>query len=117
MSLNIRLAGRGDWARLLPLVEAYYQFDSIAFDHVVTGRALRRLLRDPSLGRAWIAEAGRSPAGYAILTYNYDLEFGGTQKIITDMFVGSRYRRKGLGTTLIEAICDNCRANPKFPHL
>ncbi len=106
MSLNIRLTGRGVWARLLPLVEAYYKFDSIAFDHVVTGRALRRLLRDPSHGRAWIVEAGRSPAGYAILTYNYGLEFAGTPGIITDMFVGSRYRRKGLDAKLIEAICD-----------
>ena len=109
MSLTIRLAGRGDSARLLPLVEAYYKFDSIAFDRVATDRALRRLLRDHSNGRAWIAEAERSPAGYAILTYNYDLEFGGTQGIITDMFVGPRYRRKGLGAKLIAGICDYCR--------
>jgi ribosomal protein S18 acetylase RimI-like enzyme len=111
MSMNIQVAGRSDWGRLLPLIAAYYKFDSIAFDRVVTGRALRGLLRDPSQGRAWIVDAGRSPAGYAILTYNYDLEFGGTQGIITDLFVGTRYRRKGLGAKLIDAICRYCRAN------
>jgi len=34
-----------------------------------------------------------------------------TKGIITDIFVGSRYRRKGLGAKPIEAICDYCRAN------
>jgi ribosomal protein S18 acetylase RimI-like enzyme len=111
MASTIRFARRGDLARLLPLVEAYYKFDSIAFDRIITGRALRRLLRDPSLGRAWIVEAGRIAVGYAILTYNYDLEFGGMQGIITDMYVGPRYRRKGLGAKLIAAICDCCRAD------
>lgn len=108
MSLTIRLAGPRDWAKLLPLVAAYYKFDSIAFDRIITGRALRQLMRNHSLGRAWIVDAGRSPAGYAILTYNYDLEFGGMQGIITDLFVAARYRRKGLGAKLIAAICDYC---------
>ena len=108
MPLTIRPARRGDFARLLPLVEAYYRYDSIAFDRAVTGRALRHLLRDRTLGRAWIVDTGRSLAGYTILTYNYDLEFGGTQGIITDLFVDVRYRRKGLGAKLVAAISDYC---------
>ena len=59
MAFTNRPVGRGDWARLLPLAEAYYKFDSIAFDRIVTGRAVRRLPCDPSLGRAGIIEAGR----------------------------------------------------------
>ena len=47
MAFTNRPAGRGDWARLLPLVEAYYKFDSIAFDRIVTGRAVRRFAVRP----------------------------------------------------------------------
>jgi hypothetical protein len=79
-ALKIRFAASRDFDRLLRLVAAYYRFDSIAFDTRVTGGALRRLLREKSLGRAWVIDSGRELAGYAIVTYNYDLEFGGIEQ-------------------------------------
>ena len=108
-ALKIRFAASRDFDRLLRLVAAYYRFDSIAFDTRVTGCALRRLLREKSLGRAWVIDSGRELAGYAILTYNYDLEFGGIEAIMTDLFIAQRHRRKGLGARMIEAVRDFCR--------
>jgi GNAT superfamily N-acetyltransferase len=67
------------------------------------------LLRDKSLGRAWVIDSGRELAGYAIVTYNYDLEFGGIEAIMTDLFIAQRHRRKGLGARMIEAVRDFCR--------
>jgi GNAT superfamily N-acetyltransferase len=98
-----------DFDRLLRLVAAYYRFDSIAYDTRVTGAALRRLLREKSLGRAWVIDAGRELAGYAIVTYNYDLEFGGIEAILTDLFIAQRHRRKGLGARMVNAVCAFCR--------
>ena len=72
--------------------------------------ALSRLLRDKSLGRCWVVDAGDLLAGYAILTYNYDLEFGGTEGIITEFFIASNYRREGLGATMIATVRDFCRS-------
>jgi hypothetical protein len=46
-------------------------------------RFLGQLLRDPAIGRAWVAEADGVAAGYMILTFNYDIEFGGMQGIVT----------------------------------
>jgi GNAT superfamily N-acetyltransferase len=108
-ALKIRFARSRDFDRLLRLVAAYYRFDSIAFDTRVTGRAVRRLLRDKSLGRAWVIDSGHELAGYAIVTYNYDLEFGGIEAIMTDLFIAQRYRRKGLGARMIAAVRDFCR--------
>ena len=107
-ALKIRFAASRDFDRLLRLVAAYYRFDSIAFDARVTGRALRRLLREKSLGRGWVIDSGRELAGYAIVTYNYDLEFGGIEAIMTDLFIAQRHRRKGLGARMIEAVRDFC---------
>jgi GNAT superfamily N-acetyltransferase len=107
--VKIRFASARDFDRLLRLVAAYYRFDSIAFDKRVTGSALRRLLREKSLGRAWVIDSGRDLAGYAIATYNYDLEFGGIEAIMTDLFIAQRHRRKGLGARMIEAVRDFCR--------
>jgi GNAT superfamily N-acetyltransferase len=108
-AVKIRFAAARDFDRLLRLVAAYYRFDSIAFDQRVTGGALRRLLREKSLGRAWVIDSGRELAGYAIVTYNYDLEFGGIEAIMTDLFIAQRHRRKGLGARMIEAVRDFCR--------
>ncbi len=108
-ALKIRFAASRDFDRLLRLVAAYYRFDSIAFDKRVTGGALRRLLREKSLGRAWVIDSGRDLAGYTIVTYNYDLEFGGIEAIMTDLFIAQRHRRKRLGARMIEAVRDFCR--------
>jgi hypothetical protein len=39
---KVRFATRSDQARLLPLIQAYYQFDSIKFDRRIIVRALER---------------------------------------------------------------------------
>jgi GNAT superfamily N-acetyltransferase len=103
---SIRQARLADFGALLRLVKAYYRFDSIAFDERVTGDALRRLLRDKSLGRVWVIDTGPALAGYAILTYNYDLEFGGVEGLLTDMFIAARYRRRRFGAAMIAAVRD-----------
>lgn len=108
--LTIRPAAISDLAWMLPLIEAYYAFDSIDFDARVIRPALSRLLRDKSLGRSWVVDAGGSLAGYAILTYNYDLEFGGTEGIITEFYIAANYRREGLGAKMIATIREFCRS-------
>jgi ribosomal protein S18 acetylase RimI-like enzyme len=108
MIARIRFAKISDFEKLLRLVAAYYEFDSIAFDKVTTGRALHQLLRAKSLGRVWVIDMGAALAGYSILTYNFDLEFGGLEGILTDFFIAPRHRRKGLGRQLIDAVRKFC---------
>jgi ribosomal protein S18 acetylase RimI-like enzyme len=106
---KIQLGKSSDFDRLLRLVAAYYKFDSIAFDERVTGRALRRLMSDKSFGRIWVIDSGDALAGYVVLTFNYDLEFGGREGLVTDLFVLPRYRRKGLGARMMATVRDFCR--------
>jgi diamine N-acetyltransferase len=105
---KIRLARPSDWSRLLRLVEQYYRFDAITFDRRKTGRALTRLLNDRKLGGAWVIDNGNNLLGYAIMTYNYDLEFGGIEGIVTELFVAARYRSRGFGAQLIDEIRRFC---------
>lgn len=110
MPVQIRTAKLSDFARILRLVAAYYKFDGIAHDERSTERALRKLLKDKSLGCIWVIDTGRALAGYLILTYNYDLEFGGREGMLTDFFIAPRYRRRGLGAQMIAAVREFCRA-------
>ena len=105
----IRAARTSDLRRLLPLVKAYYAFDGIAYDGKTLRTALVQLLKEKSLGRVWIIDTGRGLAGYAVLAFSYDLEFGGREGIITDLFISARFRRKGYGARLLSMIIAYCR--------
>jgi len=107
---EVRLARAADAARLLELIGEYYSYDGIAFDAKSVGPALRKLLRDQSLGCVWIIRHGAALAGYVILTFNYDLEFGGMQGIVTDLYLREKYRGQGLGRKALDCVEDYCRA-------
>lgn len=108
--VEFRLATSADLSDLLRLARAYYRFDGIPFDAKVMAPALEKLLRYRSLGRIWIARDGAKAAGYVVLTFNYDLEFGGLEGYVTDVFIYSRYRRRGLGRLAFEMVYDHCRS-------
>jgi GNAT superfamily N-acetyltransferase len=109
MLVSFRPCTARDFRPLLQLIRAYFLHDRIPFHAATLGPALRTLLRDKSLGHAFLLEAGKTPVGYAILTYNYDLEYGGLQGMLTDLFVLKKYRGEGIGSLALYEIEDFCR--------
>lgn len=106
----VRRARRSDLRALLQLIGEYYRYDRIDFDAERIEPALRRLLGDESLGCVWVVECDASLAGYVVLTFNYDLEFGGLEGIVTDLFLRAEYRGHGLGALAMDAVSNYCRA-------
>ena len=109
MPVAIRFARPSDRRRLIRLVAAYYAFDSIPYVEGAVSSALSRLLRDRSLGRVWVIDNGRALIAYAILAYSFDLEFGGREGIITDLFIAAPFRHKGYGRQLLSIIGRYCK--------
>src|SRR5262245_22304756 len=95
----ITLARRKDLEDLIRLVRAYYRFEGIRFREGALA-ALRKLLTVPTLGRAWILRDRGCAIGYAILTFNFDVEFGGPEGILTDLYLKPGHRGQGLGRRL-----------------
>lgn len=110
-NILIRPARPADNADLLRLIRAYYRFDRIRFRAAPISIGLKRLLERRSLGRVWIMSDGLRPAGYLILTYNFDLEFGGLEGIITDLFIAEKYRGLRLGERAVEVASEYCRTH------
>jgi ribosomal protein S18 acetylase RimI-like enzyme len=106
----VRKARASDHRRLLGLIREYYRYDGIIFDAKSIGPALRKLLRDESLGCVWMIHQGVEAAGYVIMTFNYDLEFGGLQGIVTDLFLRQEYRGCRLGATAMATVEEYCRS-------
>ena len=107
----IRPATLADFQTLVDLIREYYRYDGIRFPAKTMGPALRKLLRDETLGRVWLIRQGRDTAGYVILTFNYDLEFGGLQGIVTDLYLREGHRGRGLGKQALDGVADYCRSH------
>jgi diamine N-acetyltransferase len=110
MLVTFRPCGPKDHKALLRLIIAYYRFDKIPFKRESLSRGLDTLLRNLSQGQAWMLETHHNKAiGYAILTYNFDLEYGGVEGMLTDLYVEKRFRQRGVGSLALYEIEDFCR--------
>lgn len=96
-ALRFAQAELADVDTLLGLIAEYYAFDGISFSESGIRRALQELLMSTALGTAWLVHDGSVVAGYFIVTYGFDLEFGGRQATVTELFLRPLARRRGIG--------------------
>ncbi len=109
MLVSFRSCGPKDHAALLKLVIAYNHFEKIRVHRKSFSQGLDVLLRNPSQGKMWLMECQKKPVGYALLTYNFELEYGGAEGVLRDLFVETRYRNQGIGSLALYEIEDYCR--------
>lgn len=105
---KLRIANRKDLRSLVQLMREYYSYDNIPWNQQIQP-ALKLLLSNRKYGRVWLIFVNEEVAGYLILTYGFDLEFGGPQAIVTDLFIRPAFRRSGFGTAAIETAARFCR--------
>ncbi len=109
MLVSFRPCGPKDHAVLLKLVAEYYRYDKIPFKRESLSKGVDALLRNVSQGKVWLIENHRKPVGYAILTYSFDLEYGGVEGMLTDLYVIKKFRNRGIGSMALYEIEDYCR--------
>ena len=103
MTPSIRPARPGDEDALLSLMEPFNRGEGLPWNPERCRHALQELLADPSLGFVLVGELG-DLAGYAVVTYNFDLEHGGRDAFLTELYVRPEARRSGWGRALLAEI-------------
>jgi GNAT superfamily N-acetyltransferase len=98
-----------DASTLLALAREYYDYDAIPFDEAAMGQGFAHLLADAALGGAWSIRRGHDVVGYFVVTYGFDLEFGGRQATVTELYLRPEARRGGIGTAAIRHIEEHLR--------
>jgi len=106
--IRVRMATQDDVTEILPRTQALNAEEGIVIDDVSLEAAIRRLLGDATLGAVWLAE-DTGVIGHAVVTYGYDLEFGGRDAFLTELWVDAGQRRRGAATALLERIADALR--------
>lgn len=103
MAVNVRAAASRDLPQLLALVRRYWEFEQIeGFEALPIEMLLQRLLGDPRLGTAWVAEADGALIGYLVAVMVLSLEHRGVMAEIDECFVLPEARARGVGARLLE---------------
>ena len=109
MPIVLRAATAADAAALLPRIRALNAQEGIAIGAAELAAALDRLLGDRSLGGAWLITEAERAIGYAIVTFGYDLEFGGRDAYLTELWIDPDERGRGAATTALAQLDDALR--------
>jgi ribosomal protein S18 acetylase RimI-like enzyme len=107
---EFRLAAESDIEILLEFMRAYYAFDGHGFDREKARAAVTTLLRDSSLGRAWLILDGDVAVGYIVLCFGYSLEWLGRDAFVDEFYLREEDRGRGWGRKAMEFVEDAARA-------
>lgn len=98
---DLRPVTAADVEPIMRMMEAFNVFEGIAFSPERLRESFATLLAHPEWGAMHMAEVGGVPAGYAVLTYGFDFEYGGRDAFLTELFVVERFRNMGVGRALM----------------
>jgi SAM-dependent methyltransferase/GNAT superfamily N-acetyltransferase len=93
-------------SQILPLMEEFNAFEGIPWKPETMVPALERLLADSAIGFGLLARDPSTGAlvGYGLATMGYDVEYGGADAFVTELFVAPSWRGRGIGRMLLDAI-------------
>ncbi|MDK2743321.1 MAG: GNAT family N-acetyltransferase [Nitrospira sp. BO4] len=110
MTHTIRRATLHELDQLIPLFDAYCQFYGQQSDIMVAREYLsNRLVRDESVVLIAEDRAG-SAVGFVQLYPTFSSILAARMYLLSDMFVASHVRRRGIGTLLFKSAVDTVRA-------
>lgn len=95
---------------LLASVQAYYAFDDIRFDADDVRAAIQSLLESPALAEAWLIQEGDQNVGHLVLSLGFDLEFGGRQATLTELYLAEPARGRGFGSAALRFVQERLNA-------
>lgn len=101
--LKSRTVEHADAAALLRMMAEFNAGEGIPFNERDFAPAVDKLIRSPELGAALIFEADGA-IGYAVVTWGFDLEFGGRDAFLTELWIDPVHRGNGYGKAALQYV-------------
>lgn len=98
-----RPATEADLTSILTMMQDFNAIEAIPFDRDKLAPRVRELIGRPEVGGLLVFTVDGAPAGYAIVTWGWDLEWGGRDAFLTEIYVAGERRRQGVGRRGLDA--------------
>lgn len=102
--IALRPATLTDFDAVFPRTRALNDHEGIEIVDARLAAGLRALLGNPGFGGVWLVIREAETIGYAIVTYGFDLEFGGREGWLTELWIDADQRTQGAGAAALEAL-------------
>lgn len=101
---RIRKIRNSDVPELVRLARAYWSFEKIpGFSPKRYQHLIWKILKNPSLGRIWVATQENRVIGYLVVVFLMSLEYGGLSSEIDELYVDRLARGRAAGKSLLKA--------------
>jgi ribosomal protein S18 acetylase RimI-like enzyme len=108
--IALRPATIADLPQVFPRTRALNDHEGITIDSSRLEAALRTLLGNPGLGGVWLVTRDGETIGYTIVTFGFDLEFGGRDAFLTELWIDEDRRGAGAGREALALLDPELRA-------
>ncbi len=85
-------------------IEALYRFEEDYESIVNIEEGLKSLFKNEALATPYFIKQGPEKIGYLILTRYHSVEKGGLTIYIDELYVEERFRRRGVGKTILDEV-------------
>jgi ribosomal protein S18 acetylase RimI-like enzyme len=98
-----------DESTVVALMRDFYAEEHLAFDELITPRAVHDLLAAPSLGTILLFTHADSVIGYLVITFGFSLEFHGRYALLDELYLVPAVRGRGWGKHALELAANIAR--------
>ena len=106
---RFRPATAGDVDAIVAMMRGYYQEDGYTFVEAEARAAALMLIKDPALGRLWVADARDTIVGYVAVALGFSFEYRGREAFVDELLIAESHRGRGLGREALEVAEAYCR--------
>ena len=106
MSITTRSATLGDACHIDRLLRSLAEFEGVLVDLTFTLADLEHALSQSGQFHALVAESDDEIAGCVTYTWDFAIWSGGPILRVDDLIVDERYRGRGAGTALMQAVAE-----------
>jgi ribosomal protein S18 acetylase RimI-like enzyme len=101
---SLRTATPADLSIVVARTRALNSVENIVIGDDALVNAALQLLSDASLGAVWLIERDHIAIGHAVVTYGFDLEFGGRDSFLTELWIDPDSRGRGAATSALRLL-------------
>lgn len=95
---------------MLTLVREFYVYEKLQLNETRYRDLALQLIENDAFGRLLVIEFDGELIAYAVIGFGFSLEFGGRDALLDEFYVREAHRGNGIGTKVLQAVEELCRA-------